>query len=89
NIIIGKLIPAGTGMTRYRDLIMDAPDAEHMTFWSSEEETGTEDLAAWLASIGPTAADDGTGLVAAPGFDYGTVGGDIPAAGFGPSGEES
>ena len=31
NIIIGKLIPAGTGMTRYRDLVMDAPEAEHMT----------------------------------------------------------
>ena len=28
NIIIGKLIPAGTGMTRYRDVDMDAPDAE-------------------------------------------------------------
>jgi hypothetical protein len=28
-----------------------------MTFWSSEEETGSEDLAAWLASTGsPTEA---------------------------------
>ncbi|HLY83647.1 MAG TPA: DNA-directed RNA polymerase subunit beta', partial [Acidimicrobiales bacterium] len=52
NIIIGKLIPAGTGMPRYRDMIMDAPEAERMTFWTSEDETGTEDLAAWLASIG-------------------------------------
>jgi DNA-directed RNA polymerase subunit beta' len=54
NIIIGKLIPAGTGMTRYRELEMDAPEAERMTFWTSEEDAaaGTEDLAAWLASIG-------------------------------------
>src|SRR5580693_2159387 len=53
NIIIGKLIPAGSGMERYRDIAMEAPDAEHMSFWSSsDDETGTEDLAAWLASIG-------------------------------------
>jgi DNA-directed RNA polymerase subunit beta' len=52
NIIIGKLIPAGTGMPRYREITMEAPEAERMTFWTSEEDTGTEDLAAWLASIG-------------------------------------
>jgi DNA-directed RNA polymerase subunit beta' len=52
NIIIGKLIPAGTGMPRYREMTMDAPEAERMTFWTSEEDSGTEDLAAWLASIG-------------------------------------
>src|SRR6202035_282646 len=61
NIIIGKLIPAGTGMPRYREMTMDAPEAERMTFWTSEEETGTEDLAAWLASIGTgdNGPDDG------------------------------
>ncbi|HET9732930.1 MAG TPA: DNA-directed RNA polymerase subunit beta' [Acidimicrobiales bacterium] len=54
NIIIGKLIPAGTGMARYREIEIEAPEAEHMSFWSSEEESevATEDLAAWLASIG-------------------------------------
>src|SRR5947199_6758666 len=53
NIIIGKLIPAGTGMTRYRNVDMEAPEAERMQFWSSETEgAGTDDLAAWLASIG-------------------------------------
>jgi DNA-directed RNA polymerase subunit beta' len=51
NIIIGKLIPAGTGMMRYRDIQIEAPDAEHMSFWSSEQETA-EDLSAWLANIG-------------------------------------
>jgi DNA-directed RNA polymerase subunit beta' len=59
NIIIGKLIPAGTGMSRYRDLEIDAPEAERLTFWtSSDDEAGTEDLAAWLASIG---SDAGSG----------------------------
>ncbi len=47
NIIIGKLIPAGSGMGRYRTIDLDAPDAEKMTFWSSAD-AETEDLAAWL-----------------------------------------
>jgi DNA-directed RNA polymerase subunit beta' len=61
NIIIGKLIPAGTGMLRYRDIGMDAPEAERMTFWSSEtgaEAASDQDLAAWLASIGTTSEDE-------------------------------
>ena len=81
NIIIGKLIPAGTGMTRYRDMIMDAPEAEHLTFWSSEEEPGgSEDLAAWLASIGTSEAG-------ADADAYGTV--TAPEGGFGAGSEES
>jgi DNA-directed RNA polymerase subunit beta' len=67
NIIIGKLIPAGTGMPRYREMTMDAPEAERMTFWTSEEDTGTEDLAAWLASIG--GSDSGEGGQEGEGFD--------------------
>ena len=51
NIIIGKLIPAGTGMTRYREFDMDAPDYEPMRVWCSDSDE-TEDLAAWLANIG-------------------------------------
>jgi DNA-directed RNA polymerase subunit beta' len=83
NIIIGKLIPAGTGMTRYRDLEMDAPEAERMTFWTSEDDTGTDDLAAWLASIGSgdPAAAESDGFT---GFDY-----DESPVSFGDSGEES
>jgi DNA-directed RNA polymerase subunit beta' len=63
NIIIGKLIPAGTGMTRYRDIGIEAPEAERMQFWSSETEgTPTDDLAAWLASIGTgSSGGDGSG----------------------------
>jgi DNA-directed RNA polymerase subunit beta' len=55
NIIIGKLIPAGTGMTRYRDVEMDAPEAEPLPFWSSDTED--VDPAAWLASIGQEGGD--------------------------------
>ena len=60
NIIIGKLIPAGTGMPRYRDIVVDAPEVERMTFWTSDEEPGTEDSAAWLASIGSSTGTDGS-----------------------------
>jgi DNA-directed RNA polymerase subunit beta' len=59
NIIIGKLIPAGTGMPRYRDVVVDAPEVQRMTFWTSDEEPGTEDLAAWLASIGSSTGTEG------------------------------
>jgi DNA-directed RNA polymerase subunit beta' len=68
NIIIGKLIPAGTGMPRYRDVIVDAPEVQRMTFWTSDEEPGTEDLAAWLASIGNSTGTEG-GTTFEPG-DY-------------------
>ena len=46
NIIIGKLIPAGTGMTRYREFEVAAPDYQPMAYYSSDE----DDPAAWLAS---------------------------------------
>jgi DNA-directed RNA polymerase subunit beta' len=88
NIIIGKLIPAGTGMTRYRDLTLDAPEAEHMTYWSSDEEEGgsPEDLAAWLASIG-TADGDGAGDGAVDGLEGFFE--DPTAAGYDAGGGES
>jgi DNA-directed RNA polymerase subunit beta' len=58
NIIIGKLIPAGTGMERYRDIKLEMPGAEPMPFWAlgSEGDAGTEDLAAWLRDTGGDAA---------------------------------
>ena len=50
NVIIGKLIPAGTGMERYRDIATNAPDYEPLPFYSSGDELdGDLDLAAWLA----------------------------------------
>ena len=61
NIIIGKLIPAGTGMMRYRQFEVEAPDYQPMTFYSSDAE---EDPAAWLSNIHGTydgaANGDGT-----------------------------
>ncbi|HTW07890.1 MAG TPA: DNA-directed RNA polymerase subunit beta', partial [Acidimicrobiales bacterium] len=70
NIIIGKLIPAGTGMSMYRDVVVDAPEVQRMTFWTSDEEPGTEDLAAWLASIGSSTGTEGSGATTFEPGDY-------------------
>ena len=56
NIIIGKLIPAGTGMARYREFDIHAPDYEPMAFYTSDEDH--EDPAAWLANVHGTFAAD-------------------------------
>jgi DNA-directed RNA polymerase subunit beta' len=48
NIIIGKLIPAGTGMSSYKDITTAAPDYAPMEFYSSGEDD-SDDLAAMLA----------------------------------------
>jgi DNA-directed RNA polymerase subunit beta' len=47
NVIIGKLIPAGTGMNRYREIATEAPDYEPLPFYTSEAEDDM-DLATWL-----------------------------------------
>jgi DNA-directed RNA polymerase subunit beta' len=44
NIIIGKLIPAGSGMENYRNIRLDMPDAEPIVAYGQED----DDLAAWL-----------------------------------------
>ena len=62
NIIIGKLIPAGTGMMRYREFEVEAPDYQPMTFYSSDAE---EDPAAWLSNIHGTYDGAGNGEPAA------------------------
>ncbi|MFM8236371.1 MAG: DNA-directed RNA polymerase subunit beta' [Actinomycetota bacterium] len=49
NVIIGKLIPAGTGMPAYREIRTEAPDYEPLPYYTSESEDGM-DLATWLAS---------------------------------------
>ncbi|HVX18352.1 MAG TPA: DNA-directed RNA polymerase subunit beta' [Acidimicrobiales bacterium] len=59
NIIIGKLIPAGSGMGVYRDIGVDAPDYEPMAFYSTESEDAG--LAGWLANMGGDQAADGDG----------------------------
>jgi DNA-directed RNA polymerase subunit beta' len=57
NVIIGKLIPAGTGMPEYNEIATDAPDYEPLPFYSSDVED--VDLAEWLASS--TAAPESAG----------------------------
>jgi DNA-directed RNA polymerase subunit beta' len=48
NIIIGKLIPAGTGMPSYREVQTHAPDYQPMAYYSMADED--QDLAGWLAA---------------------------------------
>ena len=52
NIIIGKLIPAGTGMERYRDIAVDLPEAAGVSLRTYGFDEETEDLAAWLRDVG-------------------------------------
>ena len=74
NVIIGKLIPAGTGMPRYRDISTAAPDYEPLPFYSSDTDMEADlDLAAWLADTSAPAAS------AAP-VGIGTLIGDPAAA---------
>ena len=61
NIIIGKLIPAGTGMATYRDITTSAPDYQPMEFYSSADEE--QDLAEWLAGRSDLVAGAGDGAV--------------------------
>ncbi len=56
NIIIGKLIPAGTGLARHRDVRTAAPDYQPMSFYTSDGEE--QDPAQWLASIGADGAQE-------------------------------
>ena len=72
NIIIGKLIPAGTGMGRYRDIEVDLPDAAGVSLRTYGFDEETEDLAAWLRDVGgPTGGGDsgfGEAGLGEPGF---------------------
>jgi DNA-directed RNA polymerase subunit beta' len=58
NVIIGKLIPAGTGMPEYRDIETEAPDYEPLPFYSSETDTDL-DLAEWLRDTSAVPAASG------------------------------
>ena len=64
NIIIGKLIPAGTGMPQYRNIATVAPDYEPMEYYTSGDEE--QDLADWLAG---RTADVGAEVIAYPSTD--------------------
>ena len=53
NIIIGKLIPAGSGMEHYRGIRLEMPEAEAMPFWAvGAAESDDEELANWLRDMG-------------------------------------
>ena len=63
NVIIGKLIPAGTGMALYRDIKTVAPDYEPLPFYTSEAEEEM-DLATWLREAStPRASDPDFGIL--------------------------
>ena len=47
NIIIGKLIPAGTGLPSYRDFSVETPEYQPMEFYSSDDDD--DDFADFLA----------------------------------------
>jgi DNA-directed RNA polymerase subunit beta' len=52
NIIIGKLIPAGSGLAPYREISVETPEAQRMSFWSSDlADEPAEDLAGWLRNV--------------------------------------
>ena len=61
NIIIGKLIPAGTGMAKYKNIGTTAPDYVPMEYYSSADEE--ENLAEWLAGRSEI-VDPGVGILA-------------------------
>ncbi len=76
NIIIGKLIPSGTGMERYREIDVNVVGAESMLPAGSGE--SAEDLAAWLAGINAGRATyDEDALAAAEAAESGGI--TIPA----------
>ena len=56
-MIIGKLIPAGTGMPVYREIATEAPDYEPLPFYSTDIDA--EAMAAYLRdSISSTPAEE-------------------------------
>jgi len=58
NVIIGKLIPAGTGMMVYREIATVAPDYTPLAFYSSEAEEQV-DAATWLRDLSAGKAASG------------------------------
>ena len=90
NIIIGKLIPAGTGMERYRDIAVDLPDAAGVSLRTYGFDEETEDLAAWLRDVGgpvggtPAFGDPGDLQPAAP---WGSLDPGVESLGATPNGD--
>ena len=84
NIIIGKLIPAGSGMERYRDIEVELPDAAGVSLRTYGFDEETEDLAAWLRDVGSPTGSGEAGVGAFGGFgDPGAALGGRPYEGSG------
>jgi len=73
NVIIGKLIPAGTGMPSYREITTNAPDYEPLPFYSTDIDA--EAMAAYLRdSIGGGVQPEAPVIEEAPAAEgYGTL----------------
>ncbi len=88
NIIIGKLIPAGSGMECYREIDVEMPGAQVLAARPQSVDMETEDLAEWLRDQGGRAGSrDDAGI---EGFGQPGADGDIlaaPAASGAPGGE--
>ncbi|MEI8050053.1 MAG: DNA-directed RNA polymerase subunit beta' [Actinomycetes bacterium] len=74
NIIIGKLIPAGSGTEDYRSIRLDIPDAEPIMAYGQED----DDLASWLLEGFDDTPDESLSLSAtwtgeAPTVDEGSI----------------
>jgi DNA-directed RNA polymerase subunit beta' len=65
NVIIGKLIPAGTGMKRYKDIDIDyGENEEYMKAYVENEDTFVDDISEEIRELGnmSNVADDLSGL---------------------------
>ena len=85
NVIIGKLIPAGTGMLRYRDIVTSAPDYEPLPFYSSDFEDDLDLAERLRASMEGQSAEGQRAGATADLAGFLTAG--APAAGDGTTGD--
>jgi DNA-directed RNA polymerase subunit beta' len=66
NVIIGKLIPAGTGMPQYRDVSTEAPDYQPLPFYTSDYEDDLDLAERLRASLVAQTGEDAAILAVAP-----------------------
>jgi hypothetical protein len=80
NVIIGKLIPAGTGMAMYRNIKTEAPEYEPLPFYTSEVEEEM-DLATWLREASSSRPESDLGILAGGGAIEGAAEVDVAPTG--------
>ncbi len=64
NVIIGKLIPAGTGMPQYRDVDTEAPDYAPLPFYTSDYEDDLDLAERLRASLAAQSGPEDTSFLA-------------------------